>query len=252
MASASTAASRHQVLLVGQTVPYWLHRVQRKSIGFVVAADTGLTVRAPRGVALATIEQALHTKADWIVRKLAEQQQRQQQQAAAQIDWREGGELPWLGAPLRLRLGAARRGAQLVMNPSPPPGEPAAWLHLGLPLDAGAEPIRHLTVAWLREQARPWFEQRCAHFAPQLAVQPRAIQLSSASTRWGSASVQGVIRLNWRLIHLEPGLIDYVVVHELAHLRQMNHSPAFWALVEQLIPDCAQRRQRLRAVVLPP
>jgi predicted metal-dependent hydrolase len=75
--------------------------------------------------------------------------------------------------------------------------------------------------------------------------------LSSASTRWGSARTDGHIRLNWRLIHLPISQIDYVVVHELAHLREMNHSPAFWAVVRTALPGYEQARGALRHEVLP-
>lgn len=98
----------------------------------------------------------------------------------------------------------------------------------------------------LRAQARARFAERIAHFAPQLGVQPGGLRVSSARTRWGSASTRGTISLNWRLLCLPDELLDYVVVHELAHLREMHHGPAFWALVATVLPDYAQRRAALR------
>ncbi len=99
-------------------------------------------------------------------------------------------------------------------------------------------------------QARALLAARVAHFAPQLGVQPRALRLSSARTRWGSASTRGTIALNWRLAFVPAALADYVVVHELAHLREMHHGPAFWALVAQVLPDYAERRAALRQIAL--
>jgi len=101
-------------------------------------------------------------------------------------------------------------------------------------------------------QARALFEARLQHFAPQLGVQWQRLSLSSASTRWGSASADGRIRLNWRLIHHRLPVIDYVVAHELSHLRVMDHSPRFWDTVEQVVPDYAVLRQTLRDHPLPP
>ncbi|NCV71165.1 MAG: M48 family peptidase, partial [Betaproteobacteria bacterium] len=75
---------------------------------------------------------------------------------------------------------------------------------------------------------------------------PARWQLSSARTRWGSCNAKSVIRLNWRLIHKDPMLIDYVVVHELAHLKELNHSPRFWAIVESVLPDYRERKRLLR------
>src|ERR1043165_1296771 len=80
---------------------------------------------------------------------------------------------------------------------------------------------------------------------------PIWLRLSSAQTRWGSASADGMIRLNWRLIHFSPALIDYVVAHELAHLKEMNHSPRFWAVVRSVFPEYELARDRLKQAVLP-
>ncbi|WP_236640400.1 M48 family metallopeptidase [Tepidimonas charontis] len=102
----------------------------------------------------------------------------------------------------------------------------------------------------LLAQARVVLAARVAHFAPLLGVQPRALRLSSARTRWGSASSRGTIALNWRLAFVPAPLADYVVVHELAHLREMHHGPAFWALVAQVLPDYAERRAALRRIAL--
>ena len=77
------------------------------------------------------------------------------------------------------------------------------------------------------------------------------LSLSNAGTRWGSAKIDGSIRLHWRLIHFKPSVIDYVVVHELSHLRVMNHSPQFWDTVATLVPDYAKQRKQLRTQTLP-
>jgi hypothetical protein len=105
--------------------------------------------------------------------------------------------------------------------------------------------------SWLQRQARALFEQRCAHFATALGVRMTRLRLSAAQTRWGSASADGSIRLNWRLVHFSLDVIDYVVAHELAHLREMNHSPAFWSVVRSVIPDMEQRKASLREPTLP-
>lgn len=102
----------------------------------------------------------------------------------------------------------------------------------------------------LLAHARATFAARIAHFAPQLGVQPAALRVSSARTRWGSASTRGTIALNWRLVCVPPALLDYVVVHELAHLREMHHGAAFWALVQAVLPDYAERRAALRRYAL--
>ena len=107
------------------------------------------------------------------------------------------------------------------------PGEPRQALHLPLPPAAEPQQIRDVVQSWLQRQAKQVFEERCQHFAAALGVTMKRLSLSSAQTRWGSATADGSIRLNWRLIHFGLPVIDYVVAHELAHLREMNHSPAF-------------------------
>ena len=100
-------------------------------------------------------------------------------------------------------------------------------------------------------QARRIFMQRLDHFAPLLQVQWRKLSLSSAGTRWGSASADGSIRLNWRLVHFSQSAIDYVVAHELSHLRVMDHSPRFWDTVATVMPDYARVRAELKDDRLP-
>ncbi|MFT4268779.1 MAG: SprT family zinc-dependent metalloprotease, partial [Xenophilus sp.] len=238
-------ASR-EVRLGDALVAYEFARGRRRTIGFVVGAE-GLSVRAPRWVALRDIDAALQEKSAWILRKLAEAQQREARQEDARIVWRDGAALPFLGVPVRMRLdpahGFAAAGAVLDAGEGGP-GEQV--LRLALPRQAGAAQIRDAAQAWLMRQARRVFTERLAHFAPQLGVRWTRLSLSSAATRWGSASADGSIRLNWRLIHYRLDIIDYVVVHELAHLRVMDHSPRFWDQVERVLPDYAQRRQVLK------
>jgi predicted metal-dependent hydrolase len=100
-------------------------------------------------------------------------------------------------------------------------------------------------------QAKALFEERLNHFAPLLQVRWTRLSLSNADKRWGSAKSDGSIRLNWRLMHFELPVIDYVVAHELSHLRVMNHSPQFWETVGSLLPDYEQRRHALNDEVLP-
>lgn len=251
-------ASR-EIRLGTQHVAYALTRATRRSVGLQIGSD-GLSVRAPRWVSIADIEAVLLAKAGWVVRKLEEQQQRASGRAAARIEWRDGVELPYLGGVLTLRLAGARAtGPRLVEEPgaaaavhapgSSRPGNPTLWL--ALPADAAPERIAAGVRSWLRTAARGIFEARLACYAPRIGVKPNRLTLSSARARWGSASASGAIRLNWRLVHFGIDTIDYVVAHELAHLREMNHGPRFWALVATVIPDVAQARRALKADVLP-
>lgn len=236
-------AQGHQVLIGAQWLPYALTRAKRSSIGFVVGPE-GLKVRAPRWVAIADIERALQAKGDWILRQLQRQQQRLQQQESLRVCWGEGASLPYLGAPLRVERGPATQCL-------PADGDTPARLQLRLPEGAGEAQWRDATQAWLQAQARQLFQRRLAFFAEQLGVPLPKLRLSSAKGRWGSASSSGVVSLNWRLMHFSEALIDYVVAHEIAHLREMNHGPRFWALVGELLPGFEDRRDALKRAALP-
>ena len=242
--------SQRELLLAGHTVAYELRRSRRRSIGFVVGAE-GLSVSAPRWVGVGEIESALREKATWILRKLQEQRERASRLQAARVEWREGGTVPFLGDTVILVLDPRATGAVLHTDAEALPGVPRLTLHLGLPQTAEPDQIRDLVQSWLQRQAKRIFEERCAHFAALLGVRMTRLSLSSASTRWGSASVDGSIRLNWRLVHFARPVIDYVVTHELAHLREMNHSAAFWGVVRSALPGYEQARGALRHEVLP-
>ena len=236
-------ANRHIVLGDAQ-VAYAFRRGRRRTIGLTVGAE-GLSVSAPRWTPLAEVEALLRQKSRWVLDKLMQAREHSQAQTLVRIDWREGAPVPYLGQPLTLRLDPRQRhgSAGAVLEGS--------TLWLGLPQDAAAERLRDTAQAWLIGQARRLFTARLDHYAPQLAVRWQRLTLTAARTRWGSASADGSIRLNWRLIHLSEALIDYVVVHELAHLREMNHSARFWEHVGEVLPDYAQRRGTLKAERVP-
>lgn len=242
-------ASR-EIRLDGHPVAYEFRRAKRRSIGFVVSTE-GLSVSAPRWVALAEVESALQGKAAWILRKLVEQDERNKRLQQSRVAWHDGTSLPYLGETVIVVLDARVSGAVLNTDPHALPGVPRLTLHVGLPQQAAPEQIRDAVQSWLQQQARQLFEARCRHFAAQLGVRYERLALSSAQTRWGSASADGSIRLNWRLIHFALPTIDYVVAHELAHLREMNHSPRFWEVVRSVLPDYEQLRGHLKDTVLP-
>jgi hypothetical protein len=236
--------------LHGHVVAYEFRRARRRSIGFVVGSE-GLVVSAPRWVGWREVEAALQEKARWILAKLQEQDERARRLASARVDWRDGTTIPFLGETVIVVLDARCTGAVLHSSDDTLPGVPRLTLHVGLPQSAAPEQIRDVVQSWLQRQARRVFEERCHHYAAQLGVRITRLSLSSASTRWGSAGANGAIRLNWRLIHFAMPSIDYVVAHELAHLREMNHSAAFWNVVRSVMPDYEHVRGTLRDDALP-
>ena len=247
-------ASR-ELLLDEVLVSYEFRRAKRKNIGFVVGPD-GLTVSAPRWVTLGEVEAAIRGKARWIVAKLEQARQRKDRIDAARIEWCDGASFPFLGETVILVLDPRHdfreTGGMLNTDADALPGVPRLTLHVGLPQSATQAQIRDAVQAWLMRQAKRIFTERLAHFAPLLGVQWKKLALSSAGTLWGSAQSNGSIRLNWRLVHFRMAVIDYVVAHELSHLRVMDHSPRFWDTVRSVVPDYAQLRGQLKDEALPP
>ena len=243
-----------EIRLQEHVVAYALKRARRRSIGFIVGME-GLSVNAPKWVGIGDIESALREKAGWILRKLADQQERAQRLQAAKVDWRDGTSIPFLGETvivvLDARAGLTKGGAVLNTDGESLPGVPRLTLHIGLPHTATAAQIRDVVQSWLQRQARRVFEERCQLYTQKLGVRYTRLSLSSAQTRWGSASADGSIRLNWRLIHFGLSTIDYVVAHELAHLREMNHSPRCWDVVRSVVPDYEAARGSLKDGVVP-
>jgi predicted metal-dependent hydrolase len=223
--------------LGSQTLHYQLKRSSRRAIGFAIDSS-GLMITAPRWVTLADIETAITEKQRWIFAKLIEWQTRVEQRALPRVDWKDGAEVPYLGQPVRVRLGAPQ--GTLAFDAQ------QAALALPLPLQADPQQIKDRVQGWLQGEAKRLFGERLAIYAEKLGVSYRAYALSSAATRWGSCSSDGKIRLNWRLIHFPLSIIDYVVAHELAHLREMNHSPRFWQTVESIFPEFREARQTLK------
>ncbi len=209
-----------------------VRRRGRRGVGLKVDAG-GLTVSAPLTVPVARIERALRESEDWVVRKLAVWRDRQ----VPVQRWEAGASVPYLGRALTLRIAAGRRaGAELD-------GEELA-VTVAAP---GEEAIRRAVVAWYRRTALPHFAQRAFLFSRLAGLAPPRVMLSSANSRWGSCNSRREVRLAWRLLKAPPALVDYVVVHELAHLRHMDHSREFWAEVERLCPDYRRLRDELEA-----
>ena len=245
--------ANRQAVLGSTRVAYEFRRGRRRNIGFLVGPE-GLTVSAPKWVPLYEVESALQSKSAWILKKLDEMRVRGERIETARIQWRDGATFPFLGETVIVVLDPRHGfegGGMLQTVPDALPGVPHLTLHLGLSHLASEAQIRDAVQAWLMRQAKRVFTERLDHFAPRLGVQWKKLSLSSASTRWGTASADGSIRLNWRLIHFRMPVIDYVVAHELSHLRVMDHSPRFWDTVRTVVPDYAQLRGQLKDESLP-
>ncbi len=219
--------------LAGEPVEYVLVRRRgRRGVGLKVD-EAGLAVSAPVSMPLTAVEALVRESGGWVLRKLAEWRGRR----VPAVAWADGQALPYLGEAITLRVAAGgRRGAHL-----------ADGLLVVSAREPGEEEIRATVVAWYKHRAREHLSARLEALAGRAGLAAPRFLLSSAMSRWGSCNSRREVRIAWRLVKAAPALIDYVICHELAHLRQMNHSPAFWAEVERQCPDYRRLRQALHA-----
>lgn len=234
----SVPNGKRRVRMGEHTLDYTLVRSKRRSIGFMID-NHGLRITAPKWVTLTEIENAICDKQKWIFTKLNERRERSAQRLQPQTEWRDGGTLPYLGSNITLRI-LATQSAGILYNAE------LSELTVCLPSDAAEQQLKDRVQGWLQLEAKRIFGERLPVYAAKLSVSYQSFALSSAMTQWGSCTANGKIRLNWRLIHFASPLIDYVIAHELSHLREMNHSSRFWATVQSVFPEFAAARKALR------
>lgn len=215
-------------------VRYVLKRSARRRRMLLSVDESGLTVSVPWRTAEHRIAELLRQSTPWVLDKLALYAARRPRERR----WAHGETIEYLGRSVPLSV--LRHG-----------GRPVAQLHddqtLRLWLTAPEDPaqVRAAVIGWYRRHALPHLGAAAQRLAAALGEPAPAVMLSSALGRWGSCNARREIRLNWRLMQAPPPLIDYVVAHEVAHLRVMNHSPRFWSIVERLHPDYRDARAEL-------
>ena len=209
-----------------------VRRRGRRGVGLKVD-QTGLTVSAPVTMPLGRVEALVRESQPWVLRKIEEWRSRQ----VPLVSWEDGAPLPYRGIDLALRTRVGLRPrAELV----------GAELQVATPAGTDAE-IGRAVIAWYKRVARAYLEARMRALAQRAGIEPPRLFLSSAMSRWGSCNSRREVRIAWRLIKAPEAMIDYVICHELAHLRHMNHSKSFWAEVERQCPGFRQLRDALCA-----
>ena len=208
-----------------------LVRSKRRTVGLTVTEEGLLIVRAPLRMPLAQITQAVYGKADWIIKKQAEQLARMARKS--RHAYVEGETFPFLGEPYALHyqagLSEIRTREGLLLLPYCEP-----------------EAAKELLTEWYKRQARAVFYDRLQYYAPVIGVRPSVVRHSSAHGRWGSGGPNNSINLVWRLVMAPLSVIDYVAVHELCHIRRRDHSAAFWKLVQDILPQYKTARRYLK------
>jgi predicted metal-dependent hydrolase len=218
----------------GPEHPFKIIRSKRKTYEIRILPDGSIEVRVPARATKAQVEQILAEKAAWITSKQALVEQRRLQAAARRSE--EFEKFLYLGKEYALLL--VEEGTQssvLVFKE-------------GFRLKESAKDLAAVVLEkWYRLQARRIFNERVKILAQQYGITYGPVKVSSAQTRWGSCGAKGSLNFTWRLVMAPLEVIDYVVVHELAHIKEHNHSSRFWSEVERLMPDYRWRRDWLKA-----
>ena len=229
------AVEQPQVALLGdRDIAFVLKRTRRRrTIAFSVDGN-GLVVSAPWNASDSRIRRSMSDAADWILKKLDEWSDHRPRDQR----WLDGERVTFLGRDLTLRI-----KADAVLMPPLLIDECCLQITVADP-DCELR-IREAAVHWYRRHAARNFNDRITHYSSVMQLPAPRILLSNAGTQWGSCNVKRQVRLNWRLIQAPQEIIDYVVVHELAHLIEMNHSKRFWRIVEHHCPGHLSARQHL-------
>jgi predicted metal-dependent hydrolase len=227
------------IILAGQEIAFTLKRSRRRTIGFSISRD-GLSVTAPMRVSEREIGRALESKAGWILTKLADWSNRP---APRELALESGESLPWLGGELTLdirgegvRTTVRREEERLVIKADPT-----------LTGELRERTLKSALQRFYKREGEALMAPKVEAYAARLCRPVRKVIIRDQKRRWGSCASDATIRLNWRLMGFPEDLIDYVCAHEAAHLVQPNHSPAYWRVVESLMPDWQDRRHRMRA-----
>jgi predicted metal-dependent hydrolase len=217
-------------------ISYQLKRSARRQSLALQVKNGELWVLAPIGLSQLCIEQFIFAKKQWVLKHLAVSQP---QPVPSYIEQQQ---LPFLAEKLQLLTvldshnAVTRQGQQLWVQLSRrvKPQNRALWQ-------------QQLIVQWYQLQALDWFQQRVHFWQSQMNVSAKAVLIGDWQRKWGSCNSKGEVSFNWRLLLAPPWVADYVVVHELAHLRHLDHSKNFWQMVAQFYPEYARVKQWLRA-----
>ncbi|MDX3773703.1 SprT family zinc-dependent metalloprotease [Chromatiaceae bacterium AAb-1] len=207
---------------------------RRRTLGIRIK-QSDVTVSAPTGCSMTLINRFIAEKQFWIQKHL---------QHAAQttaVNWLERGQLPLLDEQLML---VQQRGTRSAVQRD----EQQLYVTVSgrVKPEHQSRKVQQLLHDWYRQYAGHWFGQRVAFWAPLMQVKPAAIKTGQWKTKWGYCNHKAELGFNWRLLMAPAWVADYVVVHELAHIRHMNHSPAFWQLVHQFYSQADEARKWLK------
>jgi len=209
---------------------YTLIRTNRKTTAIYIR-DGFVEVRAPYKKSLSEIDQFVASKEKWIADKLSVKNEQISQRESFTLTY--GDKIPYRGKMHPIR---GKQGGMAGFD----------VLSFYMPPDLSPEDIKYYCKTTYKLLAERDLTARTIEFMDEMELEPTAIKINNAKSTWGSCSSKKSINFSWRLVMADDDVIDYVIVHELAHILEPNHSARFWAIVESYIPDYKERRARLK------
>lgn len=213
---------------------------RRKTVEITINRPGEILVAAPVRTTTARLESIVRRRAAWIL-----SHEGFIEPGAQARDFASGESVPYLGRRVRFFV---RESLEKGVDVRFQHWQFDVRIARGLVGEARRRAMSAAFVRWYRERATERVAEGVARFGSLLGLAPARVLIRDQRHRWGSCSPDGVLRFNWRVVMAPPLLLDYVVIHELAHLRVRTHAPAYWALVAQVAPDYRERRERLRAL----
>jgi predicted metal-dependent hydrolase len=226
----------------GQTVlEYQIKRTARtRTVSVAVVPKEGLVVTAPERATKERLDEVVRQKGAWVIQRL-----KRQSDLPPPLPMREfvsGETYKYLGRQYRLRVVTAAEGGLVRLQG----GLLTLGLSKALPARLRRTEVRLALVAWYRARAKDYLPHRATEWASKFGLAAPRIIVSEPEKRWGSASKDGSVRINWRVMQAPVSLVDYVLAHELSHLLHEDHSRQFWATLGAVMPDYETRKNRLR------
>ena len=218
---------KRAIIAEGRRIEYTLIQSVRSSVLFQALPEGAIRVYAPKALRLRDIDQMVRERADQLT-EMGRAVDRHIEEDRRNHPVTEGATILVEGAPCALRLTKAARVSGSVQG---------AELHIALPNPEDDPSVRAAIRSALSARALERIRERVSFYAPRVGRIPGRITIREQKTRWGSCSSRGNLNFNWKLIMAPPQVLDYVVIHELCHLHEFNHSPRFWSLVERQMPD---------------
>src|SRR6056297_1128014 len=230
------------VKIGSKVIDYEVVRTDRKSLGINIEPKKGIIVRSPNQITDDKIKEIVKGKGGWILEKLDELAKIKPEPLPK--EFLSGEKLPYIGKRYRLKMKEKKEVNNTEVRLFQ--GKFIIEVPLDLKEDKKRDIIREEFIKWYRKHAKEKILERVEKYKDKLGVEPNNVKIKKQKKRWGSCSSKGNININWKIIMAPMSVIDYIVVHELAHLKYDNHSNDFWQLVETIMPNYEDRAEWLK------